>query len=138
MQATTGGFGLIKRGLKHRFFFKRTGLNGAVDAEQILVDDPAGADVHVPHFAVAHLPLRQADVRAIRAKGGMRRLRIELIHICRLGHGNGVVAIGIAEAPTVQYDECGFHAAKVALGSTPLGPNHTHHESRRIEGFHVQ
>ena len=52
-------------------------------------------------------------------RDGMRRMRIELIHIWRLGHGNGVVAVGIAEAPTVQNDECGFHAAKVAPGSTP-------------------
>ena len=112
--------------------------NRAVDAEQVLVDHATCADVHVTHFAVAHLAFREAHMLSIGPEGGMRRMRIELIHIWRLGHGNGVVAVGIAEAPAVQNDECGFHAAKVALGSTPLGPNQTHRKPRRLEVFHLQ
>ena len=75
---------------------------------------------------------------SIGPKGGMRRMRVELIHIWRLGRGNGVVAVGIAEAPAVQNDECGLHAAKVALGSTPLGPNQAHRKPGRLEVFHLQ
>ena len=138
MKSDSGLLCLAQGFLQGRFNGKASVCDRAVDAEQILIDHATCADVHVTHFAVAHLAFRKAHMLAIRAKGGMRRLRIELIHICRLGHGNGVVAIGIAEAPTVQYDECGFHAAKVALDSTPLGPNQTHRKARRLEVFHFQ
>ena len=39
-------------------------LDRRVDAGQVLVDDAAGAEVHVADFGIAHLPVRQADVAA--------------------------------------------------------------------------
>ena len=108
MQATTGRFGLIKRGLKHRLFFKRTGFNGAVDAEQILVDDPPGADVHVANFAVAHLSIGQPDVFAVGAQGGFGVSAKQPIHEGCVGCGDGVARIVVADAPSVQDDQGAF------------------------------
>src|SRR5690606_1647178 len=43
-----------------------------VDAGQVLVDDPACAEVHVADFGIAHLPVGKADMHA----GGMdQRMR---------------------------------------------------------------
>ncbi len=48
-------------------------LDGRIDAGQILIDDPAGAQVHVADLGVAHLAIRQADVAAFGVDQGVRR-----------------------------------------------------------------
>jgi hypothetical protein len=45
-------------------------FQAARDADQVLVDDAAGADGQVPDLAVAHLPVGQAHVQAAGAQGG--------------------------------------------------------------------
>ena len=49
-------------------------LNGLGDPGELLIDDAAGADIGVPDFGVAHLPLRQSDVHAGGADQSMRAL----------------------------------------------------------------
>ena len=49
--------------------------NGPVDAKQILIDNAAGPDVEVAHFAVAHLPRGQADVLTVRGERGVGVIR---------------------------------------------------------------
>ena len=53
---------------------KLTLLNRPVDPGQILIDHPAGTQVHVADFRVAHLPVRQAHVGAGAGNQGVRRL----------------------------------------------------------------
>ncbi len=48
--------------------------DGRVDPGQVLVDDAAGAQVHVAHFRVAHLPIRQADMAAFGMDQRMRQV----------------------------------------------------------------
>src|SRR5437868_14649557 len=52
---------------KDRVGRKLAGLDGAIDAREILVDHPASADIEVPDFGVAHLAAGQPD----RALGGV-------------------------------------------------------------------
>jgi len=41
-----------------------------VDAGEVLVDDPAGAQVQMPHHGIPHLPLRKTDGFAAGGEGG--------------------------------------------------------------------
>ena len=66
------------------------------DAGQLLIDDPARADVQMPHFGVAHLPVRQADVSARGAELRMGIFLPELFNIRAALDGDGVaLPIGI-------------------------------------------
>ena len=92
--------------------------DGPIDSQQILVHDAPCADVHVSHFAVAHLSLRQADVRAIRAKGGIRTNLHQLVHARRVRGKNGVGLDGkLSDAPSIQNDEGRFLGCHVFSGS---------------------
>ncbi len=46
---------------KDRVGRKLAGLDGAIDAREILIDHPAGADIEVAHLGVAHLAAGQSD-----------------------------------------------------------------------------
>ncbi len=52
---------VIERELEGRVRAKRTVFDRDVDARQRLVDDAAGADVHMADFGVAHLTLGKAN-----------------------------------------------------------------------------
>ena len=108
MQAGACAFGSVKGGLKDRFLLEGTRFNGPVDAEQILVDDPAGADVHVADFAVAHLSIRKPDVFAVSPECGFGMLTQQFIHKGGVSGGDGVARIVVADAPSVQDDEGAF------------------------------
>ena len=53
--------GAIHRGDERRVGEEIAVADALVDARQVLVDDAAGAHVHVADFGVAHLPGGQAD-----------------------------------------------------------------------------
>lgn len=46
--------------------------DGVADPHQLLVHHAPGADIHVPDFGVAHLPIRQPDIAAGGAQEGVR------------------------------------------------------------------
>ena len=73
-----------------------------------MVDDPASADVHVPHFAVPHLSIGQPNVFTIGAQGGFGVFAQQPIHEGRVGCGDGVARIIVANAPSVQDDQGTF------------------------------
>jgi hypothetical protein len=77
-------------------------LDGAVDADQVLVDDPAAAEVGVAHLGVAHLPLGQAHRQAAGLQPGPGELAHQRVHAGRAGGGDGVgVGLG-AQAPAIE------------------------------------
>jgi hypothetical protein len=80
-------------------------LDRGVDPGQVLVDDPAGAQIHVPDLGIAHLPVRQADVAALGVDQRMRPLRPQPAPVRQLGQRQGVVGRVLAMPPTVQDHE---------------------------------
>ena len=54
---------------------ERAALDQLVDTGNVHLDKASGADIEMPNFAVAHLPLGQADERAV---GADQRVRIVL------------------------------------------------------------
>jgi hypothetical protein len=91
----------------------RTDLFG--DADRLLVHDPPGPDVLMPDLAVAHRPLRQADVEPA---GADQRVRI-------LGHqpvGDGVPR---------QLDGVGVVPLRVGILSPPVADDQ---DERTLDG----
>ena len=75
---------------------------GDVDLHEVLIDDTAGAEVHVSHFGVTHLAVREADVFAagLEVAGGIfRAKRVDFGGSLR---PDGVGIIMLALAPTVE------------------------------------
>ena len=60
-------------------------LDGPVDAHQVLVDDPPGAEVGVADLGVAHLPLGQSDGETGGPQRGRRVVAHQRVHVraCR-------------------------------------------------------
>ncbi len=80
-------------------------LHRPVDAHEVLVDDPPGAEVRVAHLGVPHLPLGEPDGEAARLDGGRRVLAQEGVHVGRPGERDGVRLALLADAPAVEDDE---------------------------------
>jgi hypothetical protein len=86
---------------------ERSVLHGAVDAREVLVDDPPGAQVQVPHLGVPHLSLREADGFAAGGERGAGVFGEEAVHDrgARLAHG---IALGPGvQPPAVEHDQSG-------------------------------
>ena len=77
----------------------------AVDLDEILVEDAAGADVEVAHFGVAHLAVGQAHVFAVGAQFGVRILRRKLAEALRPDAADHVGPVAAADAPAVENHE---------------------------------
>jgi hypothetical protein len=78
-------------------------LDGDIDAGQILGDDPAGADIHMSHFGIAHLTLGQPHGIAGGFEQRMRAFGQEAGVVGGARLGDGVVGRGIGtEPPTIQ------------------------------------
>jgi len=82
-------------------------LDRAADAGQILVDDSAGAEVHVADFRVAHLAVGQADVAPGTRDQGVRAIGPETVPRRGVGGGNGVGFADFAVAESVEHHEQG-------------------------------
>ena len=67
-------------------------LDGRVDAGEVLVDDAPGAEVHVPDFGIAHLPVRQADVAAFGVHQRVRAFGPELAPMRQFGLASALSA----------------------------------------------
>ena len=79
--------------------------NALVDAREVLIDDPAGAHVHVADFGVAHLSCRQTDGFARRDQLRVRVAAHQLVEDGLARHRDCVVRTVGANAPAVEDDE---------------------------------
>ena len=77
-------------------------LDRRVDAGEVLIDDAAGAQIHVADLGIAHLPVRQADVAALGVDQRMRPLRPQAVPVRQIGQRQRVVGRILAIPPTVQ------------------------------------
>ena len=77
----------------------------AVDALEVLVEHPAGADRQVPDLRVAHLPRRQPDRLARRGDSRVRILGPQPVEHGRRGELDGVPGTRRRAAPAVEDDE---------------------------------
>ncbi len=61
----TAGFTLLINSISAGIFFANDHIlfNRRIDLRQILHQYPAAADIHMPDFGIAHLPLRQPDMQ---------------------------------------------------------------------------
>ena len=84
VQAATAGLDLGDAVQQRRIGEEIAVLDRFGDAGEVLVDDPAGPQVEVPHLGVAHLPFRQADRHA----GGADLHMGELAAGSRTGSGS--------------------------------------------------
>ena len=98
--------------------------DGLGDAGEVLVDDPASADIHVSNFGIAHLTGRQADGLS----GGFDQyVRIVLPHAVpagRVSQCNGVMFYTLAETPSVEdHQHQGFAFVLFGHGLSSLYSN---------------
>ena len=107
----------------HRFFERGVGEEGAiqnalVDAGDIHLDDAAGADVQMAHFAVTHLPGGQADPGSGGFDEGPGVVAFEAVEGGLMGGFHGVAGSFHAVTHAVQngQDDFLFHLYLV----TPL------------------
>ena len=80
------------------------GLDRLVDARDVLIHDPPGAEVHVSDLAVAHQPQGQADLLA---RSGQERVRIAAEEVLeeRSATLDRVVFLLFAVSPSVEDDQ---------------------------------
>ena len=76
-----------------------------VDARDVHADDPAGSDVEVADFAVAHLAVRQAHEVIGSVQKGARELRKQLVVVGLARQRDGVVLDLRTIAPSVEDGE---------------------------------
>ena len=64
MKGASGFFAAFHSGGESFIFKEISLLDGFGDAGELLINNAAGADIGMPYLAVAHLPVRQADIHA--------------------------------------------------------------------------
>lgn len=84
MKAPIAGLGPVKGRDERRVLTDRARRDGQVNADNVLKHNAAGANVEVAHLTVAHQPIRQADVKAMRGKRHPLRLALKARHHGRL------------------------------------------------------
>ena len=90
---------------KGRIARERTVGHGCIDAGQVLQNDPARPDGHVPHLGVPHLALRQADGGAGGGEQAVGPVGGQAVPHRRLGERDGVVLRLLPVPPPVQDAE---------------------------------
>ena len=88
-----------------RVLLELAGRNQRVDARDVHLHDAPGADVQVAHFAVAHLPVGQADEVLRRADQRVGKLAQQLVVGGLARQRDGVVGGFGAIAPSVEDGE---------------------------------
>ena len=82
---------------------------GAVDFDEVLIDDASGTDVEVTDFRVSHLTVGESDVFAAGEELRVGIFGFKLVHE-RSGSLKDDIAVGmIADSPAVKYHEKCFH-----------------------------
>ena len=105
VQGAGGGPGGAAGGHELGVFEEAAVFDGGVHAREVLVDDAAGADVHVAHFGIAHLAVRQAHVLAFGVHQGVRAVGQQAAPVGQPGLGQGVVGGVLAVAPAVEDEQ---------------------------------
>jgi hypothetical protein len=80
---------------------KFAGLNGQTNAHKVLVNDPAGADIGMADFTVAHLSVGQAHLSLTCMQARMRARTQGFVvkrRVCRI---NGAYFGVAGDAPTI-------------------------------------
>ena len=96
-------------------------LDRGIDAGQVLVDDAAGAEVHVANFRVAHLPIRQSNETAFGVDQGVRAGRQQLPPVRQVGQRQRVVGSLFTMSPAIQdqqHDGLGTHRPALGHGNS--------------------
>ncbi len=102
MRGPAGRFQLVGEGDQFAILRKTAVLDGPIDLRQVHPHDPPGADIHMPDFGVAHLPLRQPDIRS-RTGQHRRRLRgHKRVVVRRVGQGRRIALTLFAIAPAIK------------------------------------
>ena len=95
--------------------------HGQIDARQVLHHHRAGAEVHVSHLGVAHLPRRQTDGEPA---GRQRRVRVavpELVEDRRARERDCVARAVWRQSPAVQYHQTHDGAGGFVPPARPTG-----------------
>jgi hypothetical protein len=74
MQRARIGIDRVASREQFRIVKKRAVLDCRIDAREILIDDPPGADIHVSNFGIAHLTVRQTHELALGVDQRMRAI----------------------------------------------------------------
>ena len=80
-----------------------TGIDGLVDARQILQHDASGADIQVSDLRVPHLAFRQAHIPARRVQQSVWAVRPQLAKGGGTSEADSIVGRGFSPTPAVQY-----------------------------------
>ena len=95
-------FGVFERLHDFGILQNRIVAAGPVDLHQILIDHPPRTDIEVPHLRIAHLPIGQADVFAVRTQLRMRVFTGHFRNIGRMHLCDDIPLLSVADAPTVE------------------------------------
>ena len=103
------------------FIFKEAAVFDILrDAGQILVDDPAGAHVHVADFRIAHLAVRKAHMQAARLplyEGIVFHETVQDRGLRRL-HGVALYLLGQAETVHDHQHRGSFHSGSTTFAKS--------------------
>ncbi len=95
----------LHRLLKKRHVLQLLVLDQQVDPRDVHVYDAPRAHVHVPHFAVAHLPFRQSDEWPGRVNQSVGKFLDELL-IRRLPRQRNRIPLRLRpESPSIQHGQ---------------------------------
>ena len=85
---------------------------GAVDLDEVLIEDAARSNVEVADFGIPHLAFGKTDGEAVGAKGRMGAVVGELRHEGRAHGPDHVGLVAAADAPAVENHEKNFRHEK--------------------------
>ena len=97
----------IKQAVQNWIVLEAAIGDGPVNAGEVLIDHPPSAQGRVAHFRVAHLPGRQANIRARAGHQAMGPLRPEGVPAGGAGEGDGIAIRLFPMAPAVKDDKQG-------------------------------
>ena len=105
VQASAAARGVLDGEVHGLVLEEGTVVDGVVDADDFLLDDAPGADVEVPHLAVAHHPLGQPDGAPGALDEGVGIVGVEAVEIRRIGLLDGVSGRIVAMTVAIEDHE---------------------------------
>ena len=95
------GSGMIHAFVEHGVFKENAVVDVFGDAGQILIDDAAGAHVHMTHFGVADLPFGETDGKAGSVEIAVAMMIPQAVEVGLLSRGNAVALHRLTVAETI-------------------------------------
>ncbi|MNC29076.1 hypothetical protein D3C75_773130 [compost metagenome] len=80
--------------------------DGLGNAGQVLIYDPACADIQVSNFRVAHLAFRQTYSLAASGEGGVRKFSLNAVIVGFFGLFDSIPLNAVAQSEAVQNNQC--------------------------------